>query len=387
MMGALYQILFTGQLKPGIDPEEALQEFATVFKVPDDKARQLVLGGQERVLKKEVDEANAERYRALLDDLGLVVRVEPIGAEWGSGPTGQDRPAAGTGPHTQPNAGPNAAAGGAHAASASKTEGVDPYAPPAADLSTPRGVPLEKMMTGPHAVPAGHGWQWITSGFDLFKRLPAVWIGAVVLLMLINLVVSLVPMLGGLLGTLLGPVFLGGLMLGAHAQASGGRLQIADLFAGFSANPSRLFAVGGLYLGGIMSIVVIVLMVVSIFGVGIGTLDPAVLEQQDPELVAATLGPMFLLALLFLMFLLIPLIMAYWFAPVLVVLEDMQALEAMKLSFTACWRNVVPFMVFGLAAFVLLILGAIPFGLGLFIVSPVLVASIYTSYRDIFYRQ
>ena len=43
---------------------------------------------------------------------------------------------------------------------------------------------------------------------------------------------------------------------------------------------------------------------------------------------------MLLLALLFLMLLLIPLVMAYWFAPVLVVLEDMQAMEAMKLSFT-----------------------------------------------------
>ena len=79
-MGALYQVLFTGQLKPDIDPEQAVREFGTVFKVSDDKARQLVLGGQERVLKKEVDEANAERYRALLDEIGLMVRVEPVDA-------------------------------------------------------------------------------------------------------------------------------------------------------------------------------------------------------------------------------------------------------------------------------------------------------------------
>ncbi len=136
-----------------------------------------------------------------------------------------------------------------------------------------------------------------------------------------------------------------------------------------------------------MTIVIVVLMLFSVFGVGISGLDPAVLEQQDPELLAATLGPMLLLALLFLMLLLIPLVMAYWFAPVLVVLEDMQALEAMKMSFAACWRNVMPFLIFGLAAFALLVIGAIPFGLGLLIVSPILVASIYAAYRDIFYRQ
>jgi uncharacterized membrane protein len=387
MMGALYQVIFTGQLKPDIDPEQAVREFGTVFKVSDDKARQLVLGGQERVLKKEVDEANAERYRALLDEIGLMVRVEPVGAErsnaagtdpgagranLGRGPAGAHRTASATGAGTRP---------------ASAAE-VDPYAPPAADLATPRGAPLkQEMMTGPHAVPAGHGWQWITSGFELFKRMPGTWIGAVALLTLMNIVLSMVPMLGGLIGSLLGPVFLGGLMLGAHAQASGGRLQIGDLFAGFSASPSRLLAVGGLYLGGIMTIVIVVLMLFSVFGVGISGLDPAVLEQQDPELLAATLGPMLLLALLFLMLLLIPLVMAYWFAPVLVVLEDMQALEAMKMSFAACWRNVMPFLIFGLAAFALLVIGAIPFGLGLLIVSPVLVASIYAAYRDIFYRQ
>jgi uncharacterized membrane protein len=243
------------------------------------------------------------------------------------------------------------------------------------------------MMTGPHAVPAGHGWRWISSGFALFKRMPGTWIGAVALLTLMNIVMSMVPMLGGLIGSLLGPVFLGGLMLGAHAQASGGRLRIGDLFAGFSASPSRLLAVGGLYLGGIMTIVIVVLMLFSVFGVGFTALDPAAIEQQDPELLAATLGPMLLLALLFLMLLMIPLIMAYWFAPVLVVLEDMQAIEAMKMSFAACWRNVMPFLIFGLAAFALLVIGAIPFGLGLLIVSPILVASIYAAYRDIFYRQ
>jgi uncharacterized membrane protein len=386
MMGALYQVLFTGQLKPDIDPEEAAREFGAVFKVPDDKARQLVLGGQERVLKKEVDEANAERYRALLDEIGLVVRLEPIGAApnkaESSGRGGVDRANLGSGADREASASADPRTRPATAAD------VDPYAPPAADLTTPRAAPLKQTaMTGPHAVPAGHGWQWIRSGFDLFKRMPWTWVGAVALMTLINLVLSMVPMLGGLIGSLLGPVFLGGLMLGAHAQAIGGRLQIGDLFAGFSASPSRLLAVGGLYLAGIMTIVIVVLMLFSIFGVGISGLDPAVLEQQDPELLAATLGPMLLLALLFLMLLLVPLIMAYWFAPVLVVLEDMQALEAMKLSFTACWRNVMPFLIFGLAAFGLLIVGAIPFGLGLLVVSPILVASIYTAYRDIFYRQ
>ncbi|MGB5735389.1 MAG: BPSS1780 family membrane protein [Thiohalocapsa sp.] len=384
-MGALYQVIFTGQLRPDIDPEQVVREFGDVFKVPDAKARELVLSGQERVLKREVDATNAERYSALLDEIGLIVRLAPVGSEAGSASTddagmGQKHGGAGIG-----SAGAGTTSG---AANPNHASAADPYAPPAADLTPPSSTPLgQDPMTGPHRVPAEHGWRWISRGFDLFKGAPWTWIGAVALLTVINIGLSMVPLLGGLIGSLLGPVFLGGLMLGAHAQHRGGRIELGDLFAGFSASPSRLFALGGLYLGGIMTIVIVVLMLFSIFGVGVSGLDPATLEQQDPELLAATLGPMFLLALLFLMFLLIPLVMAYWFAPALVVLEDMRAVDAMKLSFTACWRNVVPFLIYGLAAFGLLILGAIPFGLGLLIVSPILMASIYAGYRDIFYQQ
>ncbi|MGB5831326.1 MAG: BPSS1780 family membrane protein [Thiohalocapsa sp.] len=366
-MSTQYQVVFTGELKPGVDAEEAAREFASVFKVPDDKARTLILGGEARVLKKDVALANAEHYREILDEIGLIVRVEPLDA-------------------VQPEQ--TGEAGGTTAESDRNSTDVDPYATPAADLRRPRDTTLDdNPMTGPHGVQAGHGWQWIRSGFDLFKRAPLAWIGAVVVLMLINILVSLVPMIGGLVSSLIGPIFLGGLMLGAHAQASGGTLKVGDLFAGFTASPRRLLTVGGLYLLGVFTVVILILLVVSSFTVGISGLDPTLLEQQDPEMVLATMGPMFMLVLLFVMLFLIPLVMAYWFAPALVVLEDMQPLEAMKLSFTACWRNVLPFLVYGIAAFLLIFIGAIPFGLGLVIVLPILVASVYAGYRDVFYRR
>ncbi len=125
-MGALYQVIFTGQLKPDIDPEQAVREFGTVFKVSDDKARQLVLGGQERVLKKEVDEANAERYRALLDEIGLMVRVEPVGGERSNA----DRSDPGVG-RTNLGRGP---AGAHRTASAARVPGRARHPPPRSTL-------------------------------------------------------------------------------------------------------------------------------------------------------------------------------------------------------------------------------------------------------------
>ena len=82
--------------------------------------------------------------------------------------------------------------------------------------------------------------------------------------------------------------------------------------------------------------------------------------------------------------LLVPLFAAYWFAPALVVMHDLQPIAAMRESFFACFRNFVPFIVYGIIVLVLAILAAIPFGLGYLVLVPVLMASVYVGYRQIF---
>ena len=84
------------------------------------------------------------------------------------------------------------------------------------------------------------------------------------------------------------------------------------------------------------------------------------------------------------MLLLIPVLMAYWFAPLLVRLHDLTALEAMKMSFMAVFRNIVPVILYAFIFIALTVLAVIPFGLGLLVVVPVMITSTYTSYLDIF---
>lgn len=90
------------------------------------------------------------------------------------------------------------------------------------------------------------------------------------------------------------------------------------------------------------------------------------------------------LALLIVLGAMLPLIMAYWFAPALVLFHDMKALDAMRLSFSACLRNVLPFLIYGVISAVLLVLAMIPLGLGLLVMIPTMTASLYISYKDIF---
>ena len=69
----------------------------------------------------------------------------------------------------------------------------------------------------------------------------------------------------------------------------------------------------------------------------------------------------------------------------LVAIGDLNALDAMKLSFKGCLVNLLPLLIYVLAAIVLMVIGAIPLFLGLLVVLPMLTASNYAAYKDIYY--
>ncbi len=76
--------------------------------------------------------------------------------------------------------------------------------------------------------------------------------------------------------------------------------------------------------------------------------------------------------------------MAAWFAPALMVLNNVSLFDAIKLSFRGCLINIFPFLFYGLIMFVLTLVAILPMLLGFLILFPVIYASIYTSYKAIF---
>jgi uncharacterized membrane protein len=98
------------------------------------------------------------------------------------------------------------------------------------------------------------------------------------------------------------------------------------------------------------------------------------------------MAPWILLVVLVVLALMMPLIMALWFAPALVVFHDVQPMAAMRSSFQGCLRNFVPFLAYGIVAFLLGIVAVIPLGLGLLVYGPLLWGTMYVGYRDIFVR-
>lgn len=224
-------------------------------------------------------------------------------------------------------------------------------------------------------VPVGNAWVWIVNGFNLFKANPAMWIILLVIYLAIMIPISMLPVIGSVVSTLLAPVFAAGMMWGCQALIKNRDLEINHLFEGFKRNTSQLITIGGIYMVSLLFVAVIVVLALD--------KDTAELLVQgkdlSPEQADAMLMPI-MIALLLIM----PVLMAYWFAPVLAGLHNLTAVEAMKLSFSACLKNMLPFLLYGLIFMVLLIVAIIPFGLGLLVVAPMMMTSLYSSYADVF---
>jgi len=344
-MSAVYSVLFSGRLEPGTEREQALSALAREFGIQPERIRELLASGDEVVLASGLSEAVARAHQQALGRLGVDVRVAAVAA----------------------------AGGGAQAGYSGETP-----ARPAATAGASAGAAAGERGP-PRAVPASHGWLWLQQGFVMVFASPAGWIGALLIWVVLNLVLNVIP-LAGLLAALLAPVLMGGLMLGARAQDQGGGFDIESLFAGFSQRTGPLFAVGVVYMAGFIVIGLVMLMAVGGFMAFLVSMESPE-AQMTRELVAS---PAPWLAVLLVVILLAGLMMAYWFAPALVVLDGVSPLRAMGLSFRACLRNLVPFVLYAATTILLCVLGAIPLFLGLLIVIPGITASVYCAWRDIF---
>lgn len=447
-MEPVYRIVFSGDLASDRRTQEIVESFSARFQVTEDRARSLILSGQRLVLKHDLDRKRAERYRSALEKTGLVVEVEPQDPPLGATMAVEQPPSVEVRHSQSPESealhsevqlsetviGPRLVPPGAPEESptraatkpgsadpercpkcgsrqVSKATGVcqacgvvverylarlaaeqegaaNPYAPPQADLTPPAAAQGSEVLRPPRGVSAGRGWGWIGEAWPMFTAYPWTWIGAFMTLMVVSFVLGLIPGVGGVVSTVLGPVFSGGLAIGTHAQYGGGRFDIGSPFAGFTRKPRGLLLLAAAYLGMIAVLVLVTgLGLAAVLGLGDG-LDLLV-DPQGPD--AAQLdrliqmGPVVLLIFLVGMLLSIPLGMATLFAPYLVALNDVPVPRALALSFLGCWRNILPFLIFGLAGIGLVLASVLTLGIALLVIVPLLIIAIYIAYRDIYY--
>lgn len=240
---------------------------------------------------------------------------------------------------------------------------------------------------GPNALSADRGWHWILDAFRLVKPQFGTWFLLCLIFFIIMAVLSAVPA-GSFVWMLLQPILGAGLMFACRELERGEELEIGQLFIGFQRNPTQLALIG--LIGFVASIGIVIIAMVPLLALGGTSLLTLVFTDNNPAAIAAMGGSALMAMLLFLLILLalfMPLTMAMWFATALVLFDDLPAWDAFKISYRASMANLLPFFVYGLIAMVLCVVAALPLGLGLFLLLPVLMATGYTSYRDVFAPQ
>jgi hypothetical protein len=235
---------------------------------------------------------------------------------------------------------------------------------------------MKEMIGEPRVVPAARGAAWWSEGFRLFTASIGTWIGIMVIYLVITLVISMIPFVGTVGHWLLTPVFMGGLMLGCAALRRGEPLRVSHLFEGFQGSHFvPLMIIGAVNIA--IALGVVALVGATVIG-GLKLSDLAALGSAHDPLNAffgsarAMTGTSLLISLLVLVLATV-FAMLNWFAPAVVALRSVTAVEGMKLSFLSCLRNWVPFLVYGLigigmfvAAAVAFIALAVMFGAGAF---------------------
>jgi len=241
------------------------------------------------------------------------------------------------------------------------------------------------------------GWRWLFTGFAIFRRNPPVLSLLVVVYWFTVVFLNILPVIGVVAASLVIPGLSVGLMQAARNIERGQSASIQTLYGGLRENTRTLLALGGLYL---VATLAVLGMSTIIDG---GDLLRYMLASNRTER-AAVEDADFTLPALFVMVLLVPVLMAWWFAPVLAAWHRLTLGRALFFSFIACWMNWRAFVAYGAA--VLLAVGVVPgvlLGLllllmpgaagllsGLFmvlmalVVAPAIFASFYASYRDIF---
>ena len=245
-----------------------------------------------------------------------------------------------------------------------------------------------------HTLPAAMGWRWLTDGYAIYRRNPALLLLLVTFYWLTLILLNLVPVLGPVAASIAIPGLSVGLM-NACRDLDDGRVPLpGTLFSGFRDNRQTLITLGILYLTLTMAILLLSTLVDG------GELMRYLMSGKSPNKEAE--GG--LLAPLFVMLLLLPLVMAFWFGPMLAAWYRLSAPKSLFFSLVACWLNWRAFLVYGLALMLLVLLAPsillfivalfIPGAVGAFglllavplllVVMPVVFASFYVSYRDVF---
>lgn len=232
---------------------------------------------------------------------------------------------------------------------------------------------------------AARGWTWIKQGYQLLMRNPLLSISSAILSVLAVFVALMVPAIGALLAVALMPIMLAGFMNICRALEENEKVLPAMMLAGFKKHTSSLVALGAFLMLGMLFASTVM---VTVGGESFAALMDKMHTAQDSQLLMQAIASgdsRVSLAVLIGLTLMLALIVAWQYAPILVFFSGISPWLALRASFAGTLRNIIPYTIYSLIMQVItMVLGILPFGIGMLLLLPLGLTSLYVSYRNIF---
>ncbi|MCW2258337.1 putative membrane protein [Providencia alcalifaciens] len=236
----------------------------------------------------------------------------------------------------------------------------------------------------PRAVDAGEGINWISQSWAMVKEKLGMWVLINIIFFAFVLIVSMIPFVNFFV-TFMTPILIGGIIAISEKQRKTGEVDVGSLFAGFQQKFGALFAVGVINFGVTLIGIIIALMIGGTAVLG------AIMEMNEygtisPDVVMALSSSFFYIFIIVAIANLLAAAMT-WFAPALIMNHDFKVGAAISASLKAVSKNILPGILFFIVMAIILVISAIPLGLGLLITMPIMYVGYYTSYRSIFFSR
>lgn len=235
---------------------------------------------------------------------------------------------------------------------------------------------------------ASRGIDWLTTAIRIFFNNWLLWLGMSFTFSVLIIITGIIPFIGSFILSIMVLYFIAGMMVGCQEQVESDNLEFKHLFIAFKTHINPLLKLSVWYLIGstIVFIPIIIFIVIGYFiflGMLVGDAKAFNLLGvflDNPHITASVV----IIGVLLSLALYVPLLMSIWIAPALIVLHDIKAKDAIKMSFKGCLKNIHSFLIFWLVSLVSAIVFLLcTLGLGVFVIIPIIIISCYTCYRDI----
>jgi uncharacterized membrane protein len=211
---------------------------------------------------------------------------------------------------------------------------------------------------------------YISRGFHIFGRNPGYFIGYFIVYLAIVIILSIIPLFGQIASSLIGGALLAGFYIVADRIERNEEVTFANFFEGF-----RSWA--PLFLGEIFKVLLMIALCIPpliYFSAKLGLNFK--FEATDLGTTDSFVFIAFFLVLMFAF-------LFYMYTPFFIIFDKRDAWSAMEMSRKTVAKNIFSHILFVIAWLFILLLSALPLGLGLFVTVPACYCSMYAAWAEI----